>query len=272
MPATAELPEFRVKQSRPFSHVGVDFADPMFVKQRKGVSKKVYLCLFTCAVTRAVHLEIFEDLSMVEFLLCLRRFSGTREMPSLIASDNAKTFKAADKFLRKLMKDVEIMRYLDDNGIFWKFNLSRTLWWGGFFERMIGCVKRSLKKILGNARLSLVELQTAMSEIEGIVNNRRLTYDYSEFGEDMITPAQLIYGYRFDNIPEEVKDEEDEKDLHGRIPYIANKWSHYWQRWHREYLLDLREHHKKIQKKNGSQLIKGGDVVIIFDELLPRGK
>ncbi len=272
VPVTAELPEFRVKQSRPFSHVGVDFAGPMFVKQGKGASKKVYLCLFTCAVTRAVHLEIVEDLSMVEFLLCLRRFSGRRGMPSLIVSDNAKTFKAAAKFLRKLMKDDDIMTYLEDNSIVWKFNLSRAPWWGGFFERMIGCVKRCLKKILGNSRLSLVELQTVMSEIEGTVNNRPLTYDYSEFGEDMITPAHLIYGYRFDNIPDEVKDEEDEKDLHRRLRYIANKRRHYGRRWHREYLLDLREHHKKIQKKNGSQLIKDGDVVIVFDESLPRGK
>ena len=68
-PAMADLPDFRVKQSRPFSHVGVDFAGPMFVKEGK-ILKKAYLCLFTCGVSRAVHLEVVEELSASKFLLC----------------------------------------------------------------------------------------------------------------------------------------------------------------------------------------------------------
>jgi len=201
----------------------------------------------------------------------LRRFTGRRGMPSLIVSDNAKTFVAAAKFLRKLMKDEEVQRYLEDGRVVWRFNLSRAPWWGGFFERMIGCVKRVLRKVLGNARLSLVELQTVVAEVEGTVNNRPLTYDYSEMGEDMITPSHLVYGYRFDCIPDDIKDEEDEKDIYKRLRYIANKRKHYWKRWQREYLLDLREHHKKINKK-GSRLVKDGDVVIVFEESTPRGK
>jgi len=267
VPAMADLPDFRVRQSKPFSHVGVDFAGPMFVKEGK-VLKKVYLCLFTCGVSRAVHLEVVDELSTSKFLLCLRRFTGRRGMPSLIVSDNAKTFVAAAKFLRKLMKDEEVQRYLEDGRVVWRFNLSRAPWWGGFFERMIGCVKRVLRKVLGNARLSLVELQTIVAEVEGTVNNRPLTYDYSEMGEDMITPSHLVYGYRFDCIPDDIK---DEKDIYKRLRYIANKRKHYWKRWQREYLLDLREHHKKINKK-GSTLVKEGDVVIVFEESTPRGK
>ena len=95
---------------------------------------------------------------------------------------------------------------------------------------MIGCVERVMRKILGNARLSLVELQTVLTEIEGTVNNRPLTYDYSEMGEDMITPSHLVYGYRFDCIPGDVIDEEDEKDVYKRLHYIANKRRHYWKR------------------------------------------
>ena len=94
---------------------------------------------------------------------------------------------------------------------------------GRFFERMIGCVKRVLRKVLGNACLSLVELQTVVAEVEGTVNNRPLTYDYSEMGGDMITPLHLVYGYRFDCIPDDIKDGEDEKDVFKRLRYIANK-------------------------------------------------
>ena len=52
-----------------------------------------------------------------------------------------------------------------------------------------------------------------MSEIEGTVKSRPLTHEYSEFREDMITLAHLTDGYRVDNIPDEMKDEEDNKDL-----------------------------------------------------------
>ena len=41
----------------PFSHVGIDFACPVMVKNTEGDrEQKVYVCVFTCASTRAVHL------------------------------------------------------------------------------------------------------------------------------------------------------------------------------------------------------------------------
>ena len=103
----ANVPDLGVEQSMPFSHIGIDFAGPMFVKHGK-ILKKVDLCLFTSGVTRAVHLEVVEELSTSEFLLFLRRFAGRRGMPSLIVSDNAKRFRIAAKFLNALMKDEEV--------------------------------------------------------------------------------------------------------------------------------------------------------------------
>ena len=55
--------------------------------------KKVYIALFSCAVTRAIHLDINEDLETGTFLRCLRKFIARRGVPQLIISDNAKTFK-----------------------------------------------------------------------------------------------------------------------------------------------------------------------------------
>lgn len=50
---TAPLPRDRITES-PFQTTGVDFAGPLFVKPN---GQKMYVALFTCAVTRAVHLE-----------------------------------------------------------------------------------------------------------------------------------------------------------------------------------------------------------------------
>ena len=61
-PATAALPEFRVTRALPFSKVGIDFAGPLYAKNGPGDMKKVYIALFSCCVTRAVHLELVAEM------------------------------------------------------------------------------------------------------------------------------------------------------------------------------------------------------------------
>ncbi|XP_078363900.1 uncharacterized protein LOC144648138 [Oculina patagonica] len=91
-PTEAALPDFRVKEALPFSKVGVDFAGHFFVKSPTGEMVKSYIALFTCCVTRAVTLELVKDLTASTFVRCLRKFAARRGTPSLIISDNAKTF------------------------------------------------------------------------------------------------------------------------------------------------------------------------------------
>ena len=50
----APLPESRATRAPPFSVTGVDHAGPVFCVDFPG--RKFYITLFTCAVTRAVHL------------------------------------------------------------------------------------------------------------------------------------------------------------------------------------------------------------------------
>ena len=94
-PPALPLPTFRVNKAPPFSNSAVNFAGPFYVRNW-GVSKgnKVWICLFTCCVTRAVHLELVLDLSAVTFIRCLKRFTARSGLPRKIVSDNAKTFKA----------------------------------------------------------------------------------------------------------------------------------------------------------------------------------
>eukprot|EP00794_Sanderia_malayensis_P018426 gene18426-biopygen12365 len=140
-PATAALPGFRVREAPPFSSTGVDFAGPLLVKGDKGEMVKAYIALFTCCVTRAVHLEFVMNLTASTFLNSLRRFCARRGTPGLMVSDNAKTFKSAEKVLRKVVSDGRVENLLRARRITWRFNLERTPWWGGFFERMVGNVK-----------------------------------------------------------------------------------------------------------------------------------
>ena len=70
--------------------------------------RKVYIALFSCCVTRALYLDLVEDLSATTFLRCLRKFTARMGTPTLIASDNAKTFKTTEKELenRHLCKEI----------------------------------------------------------------------------------------------------------------------------------------------------------------------
>ena len=67
---------------------------------------------------------------------------------------------------------------------------------GRFFERMVRSVKRCLRKVLGNAKLTVDELNTVLVEVEGTLNARPLTDEYEEFEGEVLTPSHLIYGRR----------------------------------------------------------------------------
>ena len=132
------LPAERVSTGLPFRYTGTDFAGPLIVKSpcgRKNDTKKVYICLFTCAVIRAIHLEVVEDLTVDAFLRAFRRFISWRGIPELVISDNAQTFKAAAESLKayseQIMVTSEVQKFLFNNGIKWKFIVERAPWWGG---------------------------------------------------------------------------------------------------------------------------------------------
>ena len=270
-PEISQLPEFRVKEDLAFTSVGIDFAGPLFIKTESQALKKVYIALFTCATTRALHLEIVPNLSCEAFLLCLKRFVSRRGVPNLIVTDNAKTFKAASKRLTNIFKSAAVNHYLVRHNIKWKYNLAKAPWWGGFYERLIKGVKLCLKKNVGKSRLSYDELQTIVSEIEGVLNSRPLTYLYSNELEEPLTPSQLVIGKRLLNMPEYTSEEEDfsnetPNDARKREQYLSKVMAHYWRRWKREYLVDLREYQRMQWRTRHRPEISKGDVVTIENE------
>ena len=272
-PAIAPLPEFRVKEAPPFSKVGIDFAGPVFVKTQNGMVK-AYIALFTCCVTRAIHLELVENLNASTFINCLRRFSARRGTPSLLVTDNAKTFKASAKFIKKLFKNKLVQSHLSTKGMIWRFNLERAAWFGGLFEKMIGTVKRCLRKVLGNAKLNFEELTTVLAEIESTVNSRPLTYQYDDLVE-ALTPSHLLCGRRLSPLSENIDTSFDEAEnelqsnMTKRFLYLSRKLNHFWNRWRKEYLVDLREFHKLKDARVAN--ISKGDLVLIQEDNVKRG-
>jgi len=208
-PKPPPLPLFRVNEAPSFTYSGVDFAGPLFT--RGAIDVKVWICLFICCVMRAVHINIIQDLTTPSFIRCLKGFVARRGLPAKMVSDNGKTFQAAAKVLQAVVCHNDVQKYLSGLGIQWTFNLPKSPWWGGLFERLIRSAKR-LCKIVGRARLTLDELLTAVVEVEAVLNACPLTYQWMTwmslsppstfslavgFGTYLITGAQSQFSRGF---------------------------------------------------------------------------
>ena len=124
-----DLPHIRVSDGPPFVNTGIDFAGPLYTHERQSDGlTKAYVCLFTCASTRAVHLELAPDLSVGTFLRMFRRFVSRRGLPSTLITDNAKTFKAASNQIVKISRATEVIHYLHGTGALTLF-LCCSLWY-----------------------------------------------------------------------------------------------------------------------------------------------
>ena len=94
----------------------------------------------------------------------------------MIISDNAPQFRLTkttlDEQWRHVFKDEDVLNYVSMKGIKWSFTTALAPWQGGFYERLIGMVKRSLRKAMGKKRYTLDQLVTLLTEIEAVVNSR----------------------------------------------------------------------------------------------------
>ena len=276
-PPGGDLPRFRVEEELAFSNVGADFAGPLWIKSSSDPNQqtvKAWIALFTCATSRALHLELVTSMSAEAFLRCFRRYVSRRGIPKLVVSDNAKSFKSAAGTLVALFELSEVKKYFTENKIRWRFNLEKAPWWGGFFERLVKSTKRCLKKILANARLNYEELLTLLCEVEAVLNSRPITYVYCEDMETPLTPSHLVLGKRLLTLPDPPLQEDFQEgrvEVTRRAKYLQVVSTHFWRRFRREYLLSLREHYQPASPGvKGTSIIQEGDIVTVHEENLPR--
>ena len=128
----------------------LDEFGPLDSKDHNQEKKKVWMCLFTCVVVRAIHLKIVADLTAEEFLIALRRFIARRGKPNETISDNATQLKLSKSMINipweKIVKDRTVQSYIAERGIKWKFTIELSPWMGGFYERLVARSKKELRK------------------------------------------------------------------------------------------------------------------------------
>ncbi|XP_076660276.1 uncharacterized protein LOC143363596, partial [Halictus rubicundus] len=237
------LPRDRVMATRPFQTTGVDFCGPFFIKEKKHRNTKkikVYVAVFVCFVTKAIHLELVSELSTEAFIATLRRFFSRRGYASTIYSDNGTNFVGAKNkldeiqaFLTSEQHKKPINSYLNSNGISWHFSPPRTPHFGGLWEAAVKTFKHQMYRTIGDTLFSFEVFNTYITEIEAILNSRPLTPLSSDPNDlSALTPAHFLIGESLTNIPER-----DVSDIAtNRLSvweHIQKMKQHFWTRWYK---------------------------------------
>ncbi|GFW71796.1 integrase catalytic domain-containing protein [Trichonephila clavipes] len=205
------LPSERVTPSAPFLNLGVDFCGPFQIKfknQRKGIFSKVYVAIFVCLATKAIHLEAVTDLTTDAFIVALKRLCSRRGRISTLMSDNATNFKGAaaesNRFIKVICnKNETLANYFASEAIQWKFIPPRSPNFGGLWKAVVKSFKYHLYRTLVNSKITFEEFETIIIQIEGILNSRPLvplTDNINEY--EVLTPGQFIIGRPISAIPE----------------------------------------------------------------------
>ncbi|XP_076301703.1 uncharacterized protein LOC143219714 [Lasioglossum baleicum] len=248
-PLMGELPSSRVKQSRPFENVGIDYCGPFFIKEKKNRNRlkvKSYVVVFICFVTKAIHLELVTDLTTETCLAAITRFFSRRGKAKNIYTDNGTNFVGSRNQIMELQALIwseefnnTIQHTLSNDNINWHFSPPRSPHFGGLWE----------------------------AAIEAILNSRPII-PISSDPNDLIalTPGHFLIGDSLTNLPECDLTEVAANRL-SLWQHIQQVKQHFWKRWHTDYLHEL--HTRNKWHRQDSSQMKVGTLVTIQEDNVP---
>lgn len=272
----SDLPVDRLEPAPPFTYCAVDYFGPWYVKAGRRELKR-YGVLFTCLVSRAVHIEVAHSLDTDSFLNAYRRFVSRRGPVRHLRSDQGTNFVGAknelDMCVQQLNHDKLRAEMLKDNcdWIDFKMNVPQASHMGGVWERQIRSVRSVMTALLyqHGHQLDDESLLTFMTEAEAIINSRPLTVN-TQSDPDVVEPLTpnhlLTMKSKIVLPPPGIFQKTDMycRKRWRRVQYLANE---FWHRWKREYVQSLQVRNKWIKPKRDIQI---DDIVIVKDDNVPR--
>ncbi|XP_067946371.1 uncharacterized protein [Watersipora subatra] len=264
----ADLPSERVNSAPPFTYVGCDCFGPFIVKENRKELKR-YGVIFTCMASRAIHVEVLDDMSTDAFINALRCFIAIRGPIRQLHTDRGTNFIGAANEFAKTFKEGshnKFTKFAQSNHFDFVTNPPHSSHMGGAWERHIRTIRSVLNSILMNShnRLDTGTLRTFLYEAMAITNCRPLTAvsDNSSV-ETALSPNQLLTMKSQVVMPP--PGEFDSEDTYSRkrwrvVQGLANT---FWSRWRKEYLQTLQKRQKWTKVCPN---IEKDDIVILQDD------
>lgn len=267
-----DLPFDRVNLCKPFLHTGIDYAGPIEIKDSlhpRASKRKVWIAVFVCLMSRAIHLDIVLDLTSAEFLNCFKRFVGRRGRCETMYSDNATTFVGASKELKAALKiwyTEETLKKISSFGTEWRFMTAGAPHQGGIYEASVKVTKHHLRRVIGGQCWTYAQYNTLLIEIEAVLNSRPL-YELTDDPNDTqaLTPGHFLFGEAV-KVPARMDPPPKTKYSIKRIWNEAqNMRDNFWKRYLVEYLPTLQTRKKWVTENRDYKI---GQLAVIKDENL----
>ena len=241
----ANLPKSRVEPAPPFSYCAVDCFGPWYVRAGRREVKR-YGTLFTCMVSRAIHIEVVYTMETDSFLQALRRVIAGRGPILELRGDQGTNFVGAKNELKRSfqeMDDERIKAELLKHNVDCIRNPAMASNFGGAWEQQIRSVRNIMAALMKKHGHSLDDesLQTLLCEVEAVVNSRPLTTESltDPLSPLPLMPSTLLTGKTKLILPLPGKFPREDiycKPRWRRVQHDANK---FWSRWSKEYLQSL---------------------------------
>jgi len=267
------LPKDRVNAVIPFSVIGIDFTGQFNIKTEDGNTSKYYILIFTCLVTRAVHLEALNNMTTEAFLLAFIRFCNRYSIPKIVYCDNAKTFVSGGNILYDICTSDEFLSKFKPYSIRFKYIPTYSPWHGAVYERMIKTVKLCIAKTIHRKTLDYFNFLTLLSDVQHVLNDRPLTYRSVDNNIDVITPNHFLKLHSdtpsliitsTDKLPDAETCEDESYDPYNRLitslDIRQQLIAKFYDVWLRNYVLSLKRSKGEDLSKNNESLLKIGNV------------
>ena len=238
--------------------------------------RKCYILLATCLKSRAIALELVADLSTESFMAAFERITNRTALPKFVFSDNALTFKSADRYLTKLFKAINWNKCASESahkGIEWRFGIDKSPSSQGAIERLVFATKKGFYSNLQNRRLSTLEFQTLLSSCERWMNDRPLCMEADNLNSELpITPNRLIKNCDSSTLPYDLTPlvDVDPKDRVTRM-MVARRELHkkLWKTWKDTYLLQFQA--TRLSASKHMPKLEVGQFVLLREKNLKTG-
>ncbi|KAH9402088.1 hypothetical protein TYRP_016662 [Tyrophagus putrescentiae] len=267
---TADLgsvPKFRYEiNSTPFTNVGIDIFGPL--KVAMNTAGKRYGVIFSCATTRAVHLELIHNQTAAEVFRAMTNFISRRGIPHLIYTDNGTNLMAVKKQFVRLLQQITDKHPGQDFRVKWIQLTASSPWRGGFYERLIKTIKDTLTALTFRKVVDNDTLASALYAVEARLNSRPLFLHEGR----VITPAHFFSNRPLTQMPPigtSMFREMDKPALVQQYKVFQSHINSVWKAWQSQYLLQLKSFHENLFLPNQSSSLRVGDAVILKNPTSP---